>query len=210
VVPGTGWRALILAATLEGPVSRYLNRRVSVPVARALAHTPLTPNQVSIVACAMAFGALALLAAGRNIEAGVLVQASSIVDGVDGDLARAKRMASASGGLFDAVLDRVADAAIAGGMAWYALEQESWPGALTLGFAATVGFLLVSYSRARLETAGGVQAASELLGLASRDVRLLLLAIGAVVGQSWWALAAVGTLSYATVAWRLLRFRYAR
>ena len=193
---------------LEGPVSRYLNRRVSVPVARALARTPLTPNQVSVLACAMAFAALALLALGRNIEAGVLIQASSIVDGVDGDLARAKNMASKFGGFFDAVLDRFADAAIAGGMAWYALDHEDWPAALTLGFVATVGFILVSYSRARLEAVGGIEAASELMGLASRDVRLLLLAVGAAAGQCWWALAVVGALSYATVAWRLLRFRH--
>ena len=194
---------------LEGPVSRHLNRRFSVPIARALAHTPITPNQVSVFACAMAFGALGLLAAGRTIEAGAMIQASSIVDGVDGDLARAKSMVSKFGGLFDAVLDRLADAAIAGGMAWYALEHEDWPAALTLGFAATVGFLLVSYTRARLETVGGARAAAELMGLASRDVRLLLLAIGAAAGQCWWALAIVGALSYATIAWRLLRFRNA-
>jgi phosphatidylglycerophosphate synthase len=198
-----------VAETLEGPVSRYLNRRVSVPVARALTTTPLTPNQVSVIAFAMALAALWLLAVGRNVEAGVVIQASSIVDGVDGDLARAKSMASKFGGLFDATLDRFADAAIAGGMAWYALRFEDWPGAFVLGFAATVGFILVSYSRARLETLAGRDAASELLGLGSRDVRLLLLAIGAVLGQCWWALVIVGALSYATVAWRLWRFRTA-
>ena len=196
-----------MSGSLDGPVSRYLNRRVSVPVARALAHTPLTPNQVSVAAFAMAMGALALLANGRSIEAGVLIQASSIVDGVDGDLARAKNMASKFGGLFDAALDRYADAAIAGGMAWYALNNESWPAPLTLGFAAIVGFILVSYSRARLEVAGGRDVASDLLGFASRDVRLLALAIGAALGQCWWALAIVGAASYATVGWRLWRFR---
>ncbi|MBI5289150.1 MAG: CDP-alcohol phosphatidyltransferase family protein [Chloroflexi bacterium] len=198
-----------MSGVREGPVSRYLNRRFSVPIARALANTPLTPNQVSVIALALASGALWLLAVGRNIEAGVMIQASSVVDGVDGDLARAKGMASKFGGLFDAVLDRFADAAIAGGMAWYALEHEGWSAALTLGFAATVGFLLVSYSRARLEALDGVGAASEFVGLGSRDVRLLLLAIGAAAGQCWWALAAVGALSYGTVAWRLLRFRNA-
>jgi phosphatidylglycerophosphate synthase len=187
-----------------------VNRRFSVPVARALAHTALTPNQVSVFALLMAFGALWLLAAGHNIEAGILIQASSIVDGVDGDLARAKNMASKFGGLFDATLDRLADAAIAGGMAWYAFLHEDWPEPLLVGFAATVTFILVSYSRARLETVGGVDAASELMGLASRDVRLLLLAIGAIVGQCWWALVVVGTLSLATVCWRLLRFRNLR
>lgn len=197
-----------MTASLDGPVSRYLNRRFSVPIARALAQTPLTPNQVSVIAFLMALGALWLLAVGRNIEAGVMIQASSIVDGVDGDLARAKAMASKFGGLFDAVLDRFADAAIAGGMAWYALEHEDWPAPLVVGFAATVGFILVSYSRARLETLAGKGATSELLGVASRDVRLLLLAVGAGLGQCWWALLLVGAMSYATVAWRLWRFRH--
>ena len=196
-----------MASSLDGPVSRYLNRRFSVPIASALAHTPLTPNQVSVAAFAIALGALALLVAGRNIEAGVLIQASSIVDGVDGDLARAKRAASRFGGLFDAVLDRYADAAIAGGMAWYAFDHERWPAPLVIGFVAIVGFLLVSYSRARLETEGGRDVAADLLGVASRDVRLLALAVGAALGQCWWTLTVVAALSYATVAWRLWAFR---
>ena len=150
---------------------------------------------------------MALLAAGRNIEAGVLIQVSSIVDGVDGDLARAKDMARKFGGLFDAALDRYADAAIAGGMAWWALEHEDWPHPLLVGLAAAVGFLMVSYSRARLEREGGMDVASDLLGVASRDVRLLVLALGAVAGQAYWALVIMGSLSYATVAWRLWRFR---
>ncbi len=188
-------------------MSRYLNRRFSVPIASALAHTPITPNQASVAACGIAFAALGLLAIGRNVEAGVLIQASSIVDGVDGDLARAKRAASTFGGLFDAVLDRYADAAIAGGMAWYAFEHEDWPAPLVVGFAAVVGFILVSYSRARLETEGGRGVAAHLLGVASRDVRLLALAIGAALGHCWWTLVVVAGLSYATVAWRLWRFR---
>ena len=196
-----------MPGALEGPVSRYINRRVSVPMARLLARTPLTPNQASCIAFAIAGGALALLALGRNIEAGVLIQASSIVDGVDGDLARAKAMASRFGGLFDAALDRYADAAIAGGMAWWASEHEDWPEPLVVGLAAAVGFMMVSYSRARLEREGGMGVAADLLGVASRDVRLLALAAGAAVGQAYWALAIMGALSYATVAWRLWRFR---
>ena len=76
-----------------------------------------------------------------------------------------------------------------------------------MGFAAIVGFILVSYSRARLETEGGRDVASDLLGVASRDVRLLALAVGAALGQCWWTLLVVAVLSYATVAWRLWRFR---
>lgn len=196
-----------MAKSLEGPVSRYLNRRCSVPIASVLARTAVTPNQVSVAALFIAFGALVLLATGRNIEAGVLIQASSIADGVDGDLARAKNAASRFGGVFDAALDRYADAAIAGGLAWYALTREDGQGALVVGFAAMVSFLLVSYSRARVEREFGAAATGDLLGIASRDVRLLALAVGAVVGQAYWALIIVAAASYATVAWRLFRAR---
>jgi phosphatidylglycerophosphate synthase len=162
---------------------------------------------VSVIACAMAFGAMGMLGAGWNIVAGLVVQASSIVDGLDGDLARVKNMASKFGGVFDAVLDRFADCSIAAGMAWYAYDNERWPQPLLVGLVAAVGFLLVSYSRARLEREAGVEAVSDLLGVASRDVRLLALAIGCVAGQAYWALVIVAAASYATVAWRLWAFR---
>jgi len=196
-----------MATSLEGPVSRHLNRRISIPLARGLARTPATPNQVSVAAFGLALAALWLLAIGRNVEAGVVIQTSSIIDGVDGDLARAKGMASRFGGVFDATLDRYADAAIAGGMAWFALSYEGQGHALTAGFGATVAFMLVSYSRARLEREAGAEAMPALLGVASRDVRLLALALGCVVGQAYWTLIAVAAVSYATVAWRLLRFQ---
>lgn len=196
-----------MAGSLDGPVSRYLNRRFSVPIAEALRPTPLTPNQISAAALAIALGAAALIALGWNIAGGALVQVSSVVDGVDGDLARAKRMASRFGGLFDATLDRYADAAIAAGMAWYAYRFESWPQPLLVGMLAAVGFIMVSYSRARLEGAAGRQAAERLLGFASRDVRLLVLAIGAMIGYAYWALVLVAAASYLTVVWRLAAFR---
>lgn len=196
-----------MPGSLEGPVSRYLNRRVSVPIAALLIRTPLTPNEVSVIAGLVAAAAAALLAIGRNIEAGVLIQTSSVVDGVDGDLARAKGMATRFGGAFDAVLDRYADAAIVAGMAWYAHEHEGWPQPALAGLVAIVGFLLVSYSRARLEAEGGRDVASDLIGVAGRDVRLLVLAAGAALGQCWPALVGMAAVSYATVAWRLWRSR---
>lgn len=197
------------SSSLEGPVSRYLNRRLSRPLARVLARTPATPNHVSVVAFLLALGALALFGAGRNIEAAILVQASSIVDGADGDLARAKNLVSRFGGLFDAVLDRYADAAVIGGLAWWAASREPWRAPHVIGMCALVGALVVSYSRARLEHEGGRDVAGALLGLASRDVRILVLAIGAAVGQAYWTLAAVAALSWATVLWRLLAARRA-
>ena len=75
----------------DGFVSRHLNRRVSRPMARLLSHTPVTPNQVSIVSLGVALGSFLCFVYGYHIIAALLAQASSVVDGVDGDLARLKR-----------------------------------------------------------------------------------------------------------------------
>jgi phosphatidylglycerophosphate synthase len=199
------------ASSIEGPVSRYLNRRLSVPLARLLAPTPLTPNQVSLLSLLVAFGALAALACDQAIVGGALIQVSSVVDGVDGDLARLRGSASRFGAVFDAALDRYADAAVVGGMTWWAWANPgpSGPQPFVAGFAALTGFLLVSYSRARLEDAGYRDVLGGAGMLASRDVRLLVAAIGAALGQAYWTLVVLGGLCFAVVALRLA-LAYAR
>ena len=186
-------------ASLDGTVSRYLNRRISVPAAKLLARTPATPNQVSVAALIIAAASMPLLAIGRNIEGAILIQLSSIVDGIDGDLARAKSMESRFGGLFDSVLDRYADALIVGGMAWYAYEREDWAQPLLVGFVAIVGCLLVTYSRARLETEAGTEATGDFAVLrrafstVSSDQRVLVVVIAFCFGALLEALAGFGT-----------------
>jgi phosphatidylglycerophosphate synthase len=53
-----------------------------------------------------------LLVAGHNVWAAFAIHASSVVDGTDGYLARLTRSSNSFGAVFDAVLDRYADAAI--------------------------------------------------------------------------------------------------
>jgi phosphatidylglycerophosphate synthase len=191
------------ASSLEGPVSRYLNRRFSEPLARLLAPTPLTPNQVSLASFLLALGALACLALDQLIAGGALIQTSSVVDGVDGDLARLQNRASRFGAVFDAFLDRYADGAIVAGMAWWAWAQQDWPAPFVVGLLTLTGFLIVSYSRARLEGEGFRHVLAGANMLASRDVRLLVAAVGAAIGQAYWTLVVLGALAYAVVALRL-------
>jgi len=200
-------------SSLEGPVSRYLNRRLSRPLARLLTPTPVTPNAVSFVAFAIALGALACFGAGQAIAAGVLIQTSSVVDGVDGDLARLQGRSSRFGAVLDAVLDRYADAAIVGGMAWYAWAHpgSSGPAPLVVGLATMTAFLMVSYSRARFEDAGFGALLGGASMLASRDVRLLLAAIGSALGQAYWTMVFLGSLAALVVAWRfVLAYSFSR
>ena len=200
----------------DGIVSRYLNRPLSRPAARALAHTRVTPNAVTSFTILLAIVSGALLAVGWNIAGGILIQAVSVVDGIDGDLARLRGLATRFGEVFDAVSDRYADAFMIGGMTIYAARFESHPHPAAVGMLALGAALIVSYSRARIEadlTKTHHEALGNLdsvFGIASRDVRLLIAAIGAVTGQCYIALIVLGALSAAAIGWRLayLRFRH--
>jgi phosphatidylglycerophosphate synthase len=191
----------------DGFISRHLNRRLSRPIARALKRTPVTPNQVSVVSLGVAALALVAFVYGYNIVGGVLTQVSSIVDGVDGDLARVKGMASPFGGFLDAVLDRYADVLIVMGLAmWTAIAQNATL-AWVLGFWAVTGSLIISYTRARVPDAARTVFDRGVTSLASRDVRLLVIAVGAVAGQGLVTLALIAGSTHGVVFLRLVRAR---
>lgn len=191
----------------DGFISRQLNRRLSRPVARALKHTPVTPNQVSVVSLGVAALAFVAFAYGYNIVGGVLTQVSSIVDGVDGDLARAKGMTSQFGGFLDAVLDRYADALIVMGLAVWTAGTQDGNLAWLLGFWAVTGSLIISYTRARVPETARSMFDRGITSLASRDVRLLVIAVGAVAGQGLATLAIIAGSTHWVVLLRLVRAR---
>ena len=195
----------------DGIVSRYLNRPLSRPAARALASTPVTPNAMTTFTLLLAAVTGLLLAVGANIPGGILIQAVSVIDGVDGELARLKNMATRFGAVFDAVTDRYADAVMLAGMTIYAVRFEDLPRAEAVGALALGASLVVSYSRARIEAdlpqAVTGRSLDSIFGLASRDVRSLIAAIGAVLGFCYWTLVLLAVISAATVAWRLIYLR---
>lgn len=192
----------------DGIVSRYLNRPLSRPAARALVPTPVTPNAVTLFTLALAIVCGAMVAAGWNIAGGVLIQAVSVIDGVDGELARMKGLVSRFGGLLDAVTDRYADAIMIGGMGIYAARFEDWQHPELVAMAALAASLTVSYSRARIEASMALEPSDGLFGLASRDVRSLVAAIGTVAGECYWTLVVLAAASALTVAWRLAYLRF--
>jgi phosphatidylglycerophosphate synthase len=196
----------------DGIVSRHLNRRLSRPAARAMASTPATPNAVTLFTLLLSFAVAAATAAGWNIAGGIGIQLVSVIDGVDGELARIRNMATRFGAVLDAVSDRYADAAMLGGMTIYAARFEDLPRPEVIGMLALAGALSVSYSRARIEASIPNPPANldALFGLASRDVRLLVAAVGTVAGQCYWTLALLAVVSAATTAWRLAYLRFAK
>ena len=197
--------------TYDGVVSRYLNRPLSRPMAKAVSQTPATPNMVTSFTLLLALAAGAMVAAGWHIAGGIAIQAVSVIDGVDGELARLKNLATRFGGVFDAVSDRYADAVMVAGMTVFAVRFEDHSRPEFVGMLALSASLIVSYSRARIEAdlpdvieSGRLDS---IFGLASRDVRSLIAAVGTVVGECYWTLVVLCVISSATIAWRLLYLR---
>lgn len=102
----------ILRATAkasDGPVSRLINRPVSRLISRlALLIPGVRPLHVTLANFAVAILTFAALVAGGDpglIAGALLFQAASILDGVDGEIARATFRASRSGALFDSIVD---------------------------------------------------------------------------------------------------------
>src|SRR4029453_10220606 len=107
----------------DGPVSRFLNRPLSTRVSMALAPLRLSPDLISFLAFSLAIAGALMLAGGSGVVGAILVHLASIVDWVDGEVARLQVRASAAGALLDGVLDRVADAALVAGLAVWALTD---------------------------------------------------------------------------------------
>jgi len=191
----------------DGPVSRYLNRPLSTRLSMAVAPLRLPPDLVSFVALLLGLLAAGLLAAGEGVVGGVMAHAASVVDGVDGEVARLQIRARPRGAMLDGVLDRLADAAIMAGLGLWALRHAASPSVvLVLAVAATAGALLSMATKDRAAALGLAPAPERALAflLGGRDGRLLLVALGALAGRPTLALVAVATTSAVSLALRLL------
>jgi phosphatidylglycerophosphate synthase len=188
----------------DGPVSTALNRPISSRISMLLVRLPVSPGLVSVLVAVAGFVAAALLATGHGIAGGIAVQAVSVLDGVDGELARLRLATSARGAMLDGMLDRVADAAVIGGMGVWAASSSDVPTTIWLVVGALSGSILsmASKDRARLL---GLRAAPELwIGrlLGGRDGRMLLIAVAAVLGRPLLGLVVVAATSLLAVAVR--------
>ena len=169
----------------DGLVSRYINRRISGAITDFIVKRgiPITPNMMTAISTIIGIVGGILLPLIPPLG-GLLVQTSSILDGVDGELARALNRQSKRGGFIDTVLDRIVDAVVIYG-AWMATFLSS------LGlWAALTGSLMVSYVHSVVRQFFGIDASD--LGIpkfASRDVRLFIIFLGSLFYGTGLAIA---------------------
>ena len=187
----------------DGFISEYINRPLSRRLSKALSRTPLSPNHITLLSFFMGLlGAVGLATTDPWfwIVGGFLIQFASIVDGCDGEIARIKLLQSPQGAWLDTVLDRYSDLAIGLSVTFAASQLHDavwvWPA----GFAATASFLMASYVTKEFQIRFHRPYPDNLVNkLKRRDLRILVIAVGAVVGHPFVALLAIGSLTHLAV-----------
>lgn len=178
----------------DGPVSRYLNRPISVRISRRLVNYRITPNQISLFSFLCSLLAAGLFAHGAYsalLLGGFLAQFASIIDGCDGEVARLKYQRSSYGGWFDAVLDRYADAFLLFGLTWHVYTSRVDNLVLLVGFMAIIGSFLLSYTADKYDSLMRIRINCGKGFRLGRDVRVFLIFLGAIFNQPYVTLAVI-------------------
>ncbi|HHT63171.1 MAG: sugar phosphate nucleotidyltransferase [Bacillota bacterium] len=171
----------------DGLISRIINRKLSLPITKMLSKTSITPNQVTLVSLFVALASAISFVLHQPFLGGILAQLSSVLDGVDGEIARLKFQKSNYGGLFDAILDRYADFLIVIGMAWLWFSEGESLTVFFVSAAALTGLPMSMLIKEKYHTVTGkVYIPWHYDGLlkylpTNRDGRLFIIMLGGIL-----------------------------
>jgi CDP-diacylglycerol--glycerol-3-phosphate 3-phosphatidyltransferase len=186
-------------------------RRMATRSISGLARTRITPDALTISGVALCFiASVIVLFEGHNemlffwLGATVFV-AGSILDILDGALARAGGKSTVFGAFLDSTTDRVGEFFMLAAIA-YVFAVDGRDVFVVVAVAAVAGSLLVSYTRARAEALG----LKGDVGIGSRAERVVVITAGLVLapwGVLPWAIALLAATAWITVVQRVLHVR---
>lgn len=104
------FHTVLKSREVEDPINLWVHRPLAYAFVALIFRTPLTPNQVTVLATITGFVAAACWFIGTPalmIAGGIILWASAILDGADGILARAKKLHSQFGRALDGSMDMV-------------------------------------------------------------------------------------------------------
>ncbi len=185
-------------------------RRLAASSMNRLERSWVTPNTLSVTGVGLSIaGAVAVyfeyVAWPLYLVGAGLFLIGSLVDILDGALARAHDLGTPFGAFLDSTLDRVGEAFMLGAIA-LVLMREGREWGVALAFAAVAGSFLVSYTRARAEAVG----VKGDVGFGSRAERVTVICLGlafAPLGALPYAMAILTAMAWGTVLQRILHVR---
>ncbi len=177
-----------------------------------LARTGITPNVLTTTGVSLCLVAAILVPFENRADtllvywlAAAIFVVGSLLDILDGALARVGGKATPFGAFIDSTTDRVGEGAMLAAIALvFSRDGEDW--AVVVAVAAVVGSFLVSYTRARAEALG----LKGDVGLGSRAERVALITAGLVFapwGGLPWAILVLAVTAWLTVVQRVLHVR---
>ena len=184
-------------------------RYVEVPGASALHAVGFTPNSITVLGFAVSLAAAAVVGSGFLLVGGIVFLLGSVMDLMDGALARLTGRVTKFGALLDSVMDRLGEAALFLGMAIHGLRADLSDGRLlffiTVLILALITSQTVSYLRARGESLG----IDTRTGLMTRPERVVLLSLGLIIGLRALevVLIIIAAVSFFTLLQRLFHIR---
>ena len=193
----------------DGYVSAYLNRPLSLRMSSLLAEARISPNLITLVSFLLALGGAVLFSLQgymAGLMGGLLVQFSSVVDGCDGEVARLRQIASPRGGWLDTILDRYAELAVVLAITFSYSSSHPGPLAWMGGLLSISGYYMASYVTKEFALRHGKAYPPNFLNrIKRRDLRLLGISVGAVLGIAFEAMVGLGVLSHLCVVGILVR-----
>ncbi len=158
----------------DGHLRKIVDKGVK-PIGNGLTRLGVTPDQLTALGLIMGVGTAFAIGMGHLRIGFVLLVASALPDLFDGAVAKASGSSSVRGAFFDSTADRVTDALLLGGVAWYLQETKGGRYGI-LAFAVLAVSSLISYMRAKAEI-HGFDAKG---GIMERAERIIALCVGLV------------------------------
>jgi CDP-diacylglycerol--glycerol-3-phosphate 3-phosphatidyltransferase len=148
------------------------------PIGRGLARAGVTPDVITGIGLVMSLAAAISIGAGAFSLGLLLVVLTGIPDLLDGAVAKASGRSSVRGAFFDSVSDRITDAMLFTGLAYFFASsgEPAWVVMLPVAGYATASW--VSYLRAKADALGF----DAHVGLVERAERIMLLVVGLLFG----------------------------
>jgi CDP-diacylglycerol--glycerol-3-phosphate 3-phosphatidyltransferase len=179
-----------LFANILNPIGGFFNR------------LGITPNAMTVIGLVGNIAAAYLLAQGLFVWGGLVVLLMGPIDAIDGAMARQRGAVTRFGGFLDSVIDRYSELFVFGGLLVYYLQQNNTL-AVILVYLAASGSILVSYTRARGESAG-YQIKG---GLLTRVERYIILVPFLIISRPLIALWLLAILANFTAIQRIFLIR---
>lgn len=183
----------------------WMRRRfkgVLEPIAAFLLRLGLKPNTMTLAGLGLNIAGAAFLSQGLMTPGGLVILLAGPFDALDGTMARQLGQPTKFGAFVDSVTDRWSEMLIFLGLLYYYLQQGA-PLASILVFAATMGSVMVSYTKARAESLGF----DCNVGVLTRMERYLVMAPALALNLPMVALWAIAVLANVTALQRALYVR---